>query len=161
MGKDKGGNLVFTGIIVAIKALRSYPSIIMITALHHRRRGFTLVEIMLVVAIIVLLAAIAIPNWTRGRKRSQATRILNDLRVIDHALIQWAVDNNKRSGQEATLAELRSYLKPTDTPLFDRGMDLFENPYGPFQADVTPKVHEDTFAALEEVAPAEFWSPYH
>ena len=132
----------------------------MITALHQRRRGFTLVEIMLVVAIIVLLAAIAIPNWTRGRKRSQATRILNDLRVIDHALIQWAVDNNKSTGQEATLAELRAYLKPTDTPLYERGRDLFENPYGPFQVDVTPKVHEDTFAALEEVAPAEFWSPY-
>jgi prepilin-type N-terminal cleavage/methylation domain-containing protein len=132
----------------------------MITAIHNRRRGFTLVEIMLVVAIIVLLAAIAIPNWTRGRKRSQATRILNDLRVIDHALDQWAIDNNKSSGQEATLAQLREYFKPTDTPLYDRGVDLFNNPYGPFQADVTPKVNADTFAALEEVAPAEFWSPY-
>jgi prepilin-type N-terminal cleavage/methylation domain-containing protein len=132
----------------------------MITALHNRRRGFTLVEIMLVVAIIVLLAAIAIPNWSRGRKRSQATRILNDLRVIDHALIQWAADNNKSTGQQATLAELRTYLKPSDTPLYDNGMDLFGHPYGPFQADITPRVHADTFAALEDVAPAEFWSPY-
>jgi prepilin-type N-terminal cleavage/methylation domain-containing protein len=133
----------------------------MITAFHHRtRRGFTLVEIMLVVAILALLAAIAIPNWTRGRKRSQATRILNDLRIIDDALVQWAIDNNKTPGETASLADLRSYFKPTDTPLYDRGVDLLENPYGPFVVDITPKVHASTFEALEEVAPAEFWSPY-
>jgi prepilin-type N-terminal cleavage/methylation domain-containing protein len=133
----------------------------MITAIHNRRRGFTLVEVMLSVALIILLAAIAIPNWTRSRKRSQATRILNDLRVIDHALDQWAVDNQKQSGEEATLAELRNYFKPTDTRLYSDGLDLFAHPYGPFLADVPPKVDAETFAALEDVAPAEFWSPYH
>ncbi len=47
------------------------------------RKGFTLVEIMIVVAIIALLAAIAVPGFLRARKRSQASRILNDLRMID------------------------------------------------------------------------------
>ena len=57
----------------------------MLQKLHKNRGGFTLVEIMIVVAIIALLAAIAVPNFLRARKRSQATRILEDLRVIDSA----------------------------------------------------------------------------
>ena len=50
------------------------------SSLIHPRAGFTLVEIMIVVAVISLLATIAVPNWLRARKRSQATRVLEDLR---------------------------------------------------------------------------------
>ena len=50
------------------------------------RGGFTLVEIMIVVAIIALLASIAVPGFLRARKRAQATHILNDLRIIDGAI---------------------------------------------------------------------------
>ena len=57
----------------------------MLQKLNKNRGGFTLVEIMIVVAIIALLAAIAVPNFLRARKRSQATRILEDLRIIDSA----------------------------------------------------------------------------
>ena len=64
----------------------------MLSELTHNRRGFTLVEIMIVVAIIALLAAIAVPNFLRARKRSQATRILQDLRVVDSALDQYAIE---------------------------------------------------------------------
>ncbi len=60
-------------------------------------RGFTLVEIMIVVAIIALLAAIAVPNFLRARKRSQATRILEDLRILDSATDQYAIETNKIS----------------------------------------------------------------
>src|SRR5213080_99175 len=61
------------------------------------QKGFTLVEIMIVVAIIALLAAIAVPGFLRARKRSQASRILNDLRMIDSALDQYAIEHNKKS----------------------------------------------------------------
>ena len=61
------------------------------------QKGFTLVEIMIVVAIIALLAAIAVPGFMRARKRSQASRILNDLRIIDSALDQYAIENNKKT----------------------------------------------------------------
>ncbi len=131
---------------------------------HHklkRRSGFTLVEIMLVVAIIATLAAIGTPNFLRARKRAQASRILNDLRVIDHAMIQWTADNAKKPGDVATLDDLQKYMKPTDTPLFDHGVDLFGNSYQPFVSDATPKVDQATFDELSEVAPAAFWSPYH
>ena len=59
---------------------------IMLTKLNRKHAGFTLVEIMIVVAIIALLAAIAVPGFLRARKRSQASKILNDLRMIDAAV---------------------------------------------------------------------------
>ena len=69
-----------------------------------KHSGFTLVEIMIVVAIIALLASIAVPNFLRARKRSQATRILEDLRVLDNATDQYAIENNKSTNSlEATL----------------------------------------------------------
>ena len=63
------------------------------------RRGFTLVEIMIVVAIIALLASIAVPNFLRARKRSQATRILEDLRQLDSATDMYAMENIKQQGR--------------------------------------------------------------
>ena len=67
----------------------------MLRKLQTRRGGFTLVEIMIVVAIIALLAAIAVPNFLRARKRSQATQVLEDLRLIDSAIDQYAIEYNK------------------------------------------------------------------
>ena len=61
------------------------------TSKAKSHQGFTLVEIMIVVAIIALLAAIAVPGFLRARKRSQASRILNDLRMIDSAVDQYAI----------------------------------------------------------------------
>jgi len=54
--------------------------------------AFTLIEIMLVVSIIALMAAIAVPSFLRARKRSQAVTAKNDLRLIDHAIEQYAVE---------------------------------------------------------------------
>src|SRR6516165_4696385 len=71
---------------------------LMLQKLNKNRGGFTLVEIMIVVAIIALLAAIAVPNFLRARKRSQATRCLEDLRIIDSAIDQYAIENNKSGG---------------------------------------------------------------
>ena len=55
---------------------------------NRKHGGFTLVEIMIVVAIIAFLAAIAVPAFMRARKRSQATRVINDLRLIAAAVDQ-------------------------------------------------------------------------
>src|SRR5688572_15678866 len=111
---------------------------ISIHSIHHRRAGFTLVEIMIVVAIIALLAAIAVPNFQRARKRSQATRILEDLRVLDYAMSLYAIESHRSAGDAVTFTDLRPFLK-TNTTLYDTGKDLFGNDYGPnFTVDVFP-----------------------
>src|SRR5437016_6350726 len=84
---------------------------IMNTSTAKSRRGFTLVEIMIVVAIIALLAAIAVPGFLRARKRSQASRILNDLRMIDSACDQYAIETNRKTGDVVKIADWTNYLK--------------------------------------------------
>src|SRR3984957_16836206 len=91
---------------------------IMLQKLNKNRGGFTLVEIMIVVAIIALLAAIAVPNFLRARKRSQATRILEDLRLLDSACDQYAIETNKTSGMQPVFGDLKNYLK-TGTTLYN------------------------------------------
>jgi prepilin-type N-terminal cleavage/methylation domain-containing protein len=129
-------------------------------SVKSNRRGFTLVEIMIVVAIIALLASIAVPNFLRARKRSQATRILEDLRMLDSASDQYAIENNKTSGTTPAFADLKTYLK-TGSVLYSTGADIFGDSYGPFTVDSIPKVPAIAFTELSDVAPASFWSPYH
>ncbi len=125
----------------------------------NRRGGFTLVEIMIVVAIIALLAAIAVPNFLRARKRSQATRILEDLRMLDSAIDQYAIETNKASAVAVNFGDLKNYLK-TGSTLYNTGADIFGNSYGVFTVDTVPKVSNSAFNALSDVADNSFWSPY-
>ncbi|HEY2328277.1 MAG TPA: type II secretion system protein [Verrucomicrobiae bacterium] len=76
------------------------------------RAGFTLVEIMIVVAIIGLLAAIAIPNFVHSRAQSQATACINNLRQIDSAIQQFAMEKGLKSGDTITWPnDITAYIK--------------------------------------------------
>src|ERR1051326_1324997 len=100
----------------------------MFKTLQTKRSGFTLVEIMIVVAIIALLAAIAVPGFLRARKRSQASRILNDLRMIDSAIDQYAIETNRTSGAAVAVADWTNYLKKGSL-LYNSGTSLLGSSY--------------------------------
>jgi prepilin-type N-terminal cleavage/methylation domain-containing protein len=73
--------------------------------------AFTLVEIMIVVAIIGLLAAIAIPNFVKARTTSQMNACINNLRQMDGAAQQWALENKQAASATYSLTDLNNYIK--------------------------------------------------
>jgi len=125
----------------------------------NKHDGFTLVEIMIVVAIIVLLATIAVPSFLRARKRSQATRILNDLRLIDAAVDQYAIETNKSTGATVGVTDWTNYLKKGSI-IYNTGADIFGDVYGPQTVDSLPAVPPSAKQTLSDVVDASFWSPY-
>jgi prepilin-type N-terminal cleavage/methylation domain-containing protein len=127
---------------------------------NYRRFGFTLVEIMIVAAVIALLAAICVPGFLRARKRTQATRVLEDLRVLDHAIDQYAVETNKSAGMNPVFTDLKVYVK-VNARLYNTGRDIFNRRYGPFTVDNYPRVPTRTYNALSDVADTDFWSPFN
>jgi prepilin-type N-terminal cleavage/methylation domain-containing protein len=142
---------------MAYQVLQSIPP--MLIQKRSRKRAFTLVEIMIVVAIIALLAAIAVPGFLRARKRSQASKILNDLRLIDGAVDQYAIETSKTSGAVVNVVDWTNYLKK-DSVLYNTAADLFGDSYGPQTVDQLPAVPTAARNTLSDVVDTTFWSPY-
>lgn len=105
----------------------------------HRRSGLTLLEIMSTVAVVVLLAAIAVPSIKKARAREQRSAIVRNLREIEAAKEEWAL-NNKKTGGEPSAADLAPYMKnKTFPPAFVVGETYDINPLGEPASATLPK----------------------
>lgn len=98
-------NLLINFATVRIEKVISYMKITI-----SRSAGFTLVEIMVVVAVIGLLAAIAIPNFIRARMNAQTNACIYNLHQVDSAIQQYALENGKNNGDPVSLSDLAPYV---------------------------------------------------
>lgn len=128
------------------------------------RKGFTLVEIMIVVAIIALLATIAVPSFLRVRKRSQATRILEELRLVANAKDQWAIEKNKVGADEPKWTDLKPYFKKGSSLEAqddgDTGKDSLGHDFTLGAVDTAPNAATETMTEFKEVTTKKFWGEY-
>lgn len=119
----------------------------------RRPAGFTLTELLIVVAIIALLTTLAVPNLARARDNSRLNLIYSNLRALDSAKDQWAIDNNKPSGTPMDdMGLLRDYFR--GRTIHDvLGETYVPNPIGtPAQANLPPGVSLGPFGAGAAIA---------
>jgi prepilin-type N-terminal cleavage/methylation domain-containing protein len=127
---------------------------------NHSANGFTLVEIVIVVAVIALLAALSIPGFLRARQRAQAVKIKNDLRLIDAAVDQYAIETAKKAGDAVAVVDWTAYIK-RGSNLYETGEDLLGNEYGAQTVDEAPFVPVETYFELGNVVDDDFWEPFN
>lgn len=129
---------------------------------NRKHGGFTLVEIMIVVAVIALLAAIAVPRFMRAHKRSLASTVLNELRLIDDAKTQYAAENQRLNDTPASWAMLTPYFKPTsDLAAREAAVDFFGHPIQLGNFDEMPRLNQATRDNFSDVVEDDFWVGYY
>jgi len=127
----------------------------MINKIRNDRSAFTLVEIMIVVAIVGLLAALAVPGFVKARKQSQGRRILNDCRQQDAAIDQWALETGQTDGNAVNTTGAATYLKTTW-----KSQDLLGNAFGGSSLVGTGQIAVSTATKSSLAGVGIDWGPY-
>lgn len=110
----------------------------------------------------LLFLAIALPSFIPPKKKDSRARLpLEHLRMIDAAMDQYAIDFKKRPGDPVSWTDIQLYIKPGAKFYCSQVKDLFGNSYLFKEVGTLPKISPETFNALSDVAPKEFWSPYY
>ncbi len=123
--------------------------------------SFTLVEIMIVVAIIGILAVVTVPSFIRARQRSQAVTILNEARILDAAKAQYAMENNKGGSTTPNFQDLTPYLKASTKLAKNGGNDILGNSYTIGSIDGNLQINTTTKNNLSDSTGGDsFWGPY-
>ena len=122
------------------------------------------------VAPAAILSAVAVPNFLRARARSEATVIQQEMRMLDAAIDQWALENNKPKGTQPTTDDLKPFIK-TGTPLYNRlasnpGATSFPSSVQGFSI-IIPRVGDKLsvpagiIQKYRDTCPPDFWAPYN
>lgn len=138
--------------------------------------AFTLVEIMIVVAIIALLATIAVPSFLRARKRSQATKVVNDARILEDAIDQYAIETGAsgKTDPKTKYTEVAEYIKDGHRMRIQMAAssdptDVLNNKYELSTVDNGVIVNADTYDEFLDVTDADndgitgpdFWAGWY
>jgi len=116
---------------------------------------------MIVVAIIALLASIAVPGYLRARARGQASVILNDARILDHAIELLANEQSLANSDPVNFDAVSPYLKAAGRLVEYKGADIFGNPYVFSTVQEGVKVNATTKTTFDpEVVPSTYWGTY-
>jgi type II secretory pathway pseudopilin PulG len=123
--------------------------------------GYIAIGILILWFPVALMATIAVPSFVRARKRSQATKVVNDARFLSAAIDQWAIENNLSNDTPVDLREVLEYV-PEDNHLHQsRGADIFGARYDFSTVAASVTVNQSTYNALSDVTNrGDFWGAY-
>ena len=92
---------------------------------------------MIVMAIIGLLAVLAVPAFIKARKQSLGRRIINDIRQMDAAIDQWALETGKKDGDPVVTSQAALYMKSPWSDNDSTGNPFVLGPVGPTQVVIS------------------------
>jgi len=121
-----------------------------------RHAGFTLIELMITVSLIGVLAAIATPGFIRSRTTAQANACINNLRQIDSAVQQWAMDLKMNGDSPVQFTDISSYLK--SSIVCPAGGSNFADSYSISTVDVPPACQK---LPADHLLPSTIWHTNH